>query len=57
MGLQLYFITTLWDDNLVPRAINDYSVPEVLSFNNIEKHLNATEDVNRIFAIRFATCS
>ena len=27
----------LWDDNLVPRAINDYAVPEVLSFNDVEK--------------------
>ena len=26
----------LWDDNLVPRAINDYAVPEVLSFHDVD---------------------
>ena len=35
----------LWDDNLVPRAINDYAVPEVLSFHDVEKLLNATDDL------------
>ena len=35
----------LWDDNLVPRAINDYAVPEVLSFNDVEKR----EHIRRFF--------
>ena len=47
----------LWDDNLVPRAINDYAVPEVLSFNDVEKLLNATEDLKykAIFAIMYSS--
>ena len=47
----------LWDDNLVPRAINDYAVPEVLSFNDVEKLLNATDDLKykAIFAIMYSS--
>ena len=47
----------LWDDNLVPRAINDYAVPEVLSFHDVEKLLNATEDLKykAIFAIMYSS--
>lgn len=47
----------LWDDNLVPRAINDYAVPEVLSFNDVKKLLNATEDLKykAIFAIMYSS--
>ena len=47
----------LWDDNLVPRAINDYAVPEVLSFHDVEKLLNATDDLKykAIFAIMYSS--
>ena len=33
----------LWDDNLVPRAINDYAIPRVLTRAEIEKLLDATQ--------------
>ena len=31
----------LWDDNLVPRAINDYAIPRVLSRSEIERLLDS----------------
>lgn len=47
----------LWDDNLVPRAINDYAVPRVLSHADIEKLLNATTNLKykAIFAIMYSS--
>ena len=43
----------LWDDNLVPRAINDYAIPRVLTRDEIEKLLDATPNLKykAIFAI------
>ena len=29
----------LWDDNLVPRAINDYAIPRVLTREEVEGYL------------------
>lgn len=47
----------LWDDNLVPRAINDYAVPRVLSHADIERLLNATTNLKykAIFAIMYSS--
>ncbi len=47
----------LWDDNLVPRAINDYAVPRVLSPADIERLLNATTNLKykAIFAIMYSS--
>lgn len=47
----------LWDDNLVPRAINDYAVPRVLSSSDIEKLLNATTNLKykAMFAIMYSS--
>ena len=38
----------LWDDNLVPRAINDYAVPKVLSRTEIDRLLDATPNLKNI---------
>lgn len=47
----------LWDDNLVPRAINDYAVPRVLSRAEIERLLEATSNLKykAIFAIMYSS--
>lgn len=47
----------LWDDNLVPRAINDYAVPRVLSPADIERLLNATTNLKykAIFAVMYSS--
>ena len=47
----------LWDDNLVPRAINDYAVPKVLSRDEIERLLDATPNLKykAIFAIMYSS--
>lgn len=47
----------LWDDNLVPRAINDYAIPRVLTRNEIEKLLDATPNLKykAIFAIMYSS--
>ena len=35
----------LWDDNLVPRAINDYAIPRVLTREEVERLLDATPNL------------
>ena len=47
----------LWDDNLVPRAINDYAIPRVLSRSEIERLLDATSNLKykAIFAIMYSS--
>lgn len=47
----------LWDDNLVPRAINDYAVPRVLSRAEIDRLLDATSNLKykAIFAIMYSS--
>ena len=47
----------LWDDNLVPRAINDYAIPRVLTREEIEKLLDATPNLKykAIFAIMYSS--
>lgn len=47
----------LWDDNLVPRAINDYAIPRVLSRSEIERILDATDELKykAIFAIMYSS--
>ena len=47
----------LWDDNLVPRAINDYAVPKVLSRDEINRLLDATPNLKykAIFAIMYSS--
>ena len=47
----------LWDDNLVPRAINDYAIPRVLTRDEIEKLLDATPNLKykAIFAIMYSS--
>ena len=47
----------LWDDNLVPRAINDYAVPRVLSSSDIEKLLDATTNLKykAMFSIMYSS--
>ena len=47
----------LWDDNLVPRAINDYAIPRVLTRDEIEKLLDATPNLKykAIFAIKYSS--
>ena len=47
----------LWDDNLVPRAINDYAVPRILSSSDIEKLLDATTNLKykAMFAIMYSS--
>lgn len=47
----------LWDDNLVPRAINDYAIPRVLSRSEIERILDATDKLKykAIFAIMYSS--
>ena len=47
----------LWDDNLVPRAINDYAIPRVLTRDEIEKLLDATPNLKykAMFAIMYSS--
>lgn len=47
----------LWDDNLVPRAINDYAIPRVRSRSEIERLLDATSNLKykAIFAIMYSS--
>ena len=47
----------LWDDNLVPRAINDYAIPRVLTRDEIEKLLGATPNLKykAMFAIMYSS--
>ena len=47
----------LWDDNLVPRTINDYAIPRVLTRDEIEKLLDATPNLKykAIFAIMYSS--
>jgi len=47
----------LWDDNLVPRAINDYAVPRILSRAEIDRLLDATSNLKykAIFAIMYSS--
>ena len=47
----------LLDDNLVPRAINDYAIPRVLTREEIEKLLGATPNLKykAIFAIMYSS--
>lgn len=47
----------LWDDNLVPRAINDYVVPTVLSRSEIQRLLDATPNLKykAMFAIMYSS--
>ena len=47
----------LWDDNLVPRAINDYAIPRVLSRSEIERLLDATSNLKykAIFSIMYSS--
>ena len=47
----------LWDDNLVPRAINDYAIPRVMSRSEIERLLDATSNLKykAIFAIMYSS--
>ena len=47
----------LLDDNLVPRAINDYAIPRVLTRDEIEKLLDATPNLKykAIFAIMYSS--
>lgn len=45
----------LWDDNLVPRAINDYAIPRVLTRSEVKRLLDATSNLKykAMFAIMF----
>lgn len=47
----------LWDDNMVPRAINDYAIPIVLTRSEIERLLDATPNLKykAIFAIMYSS--
>ena len=47
----------LWDDNLVPRAINDYAIPRVLTRDEIERLLDATPNLKykAMFAIMYSS--
>lgn len=47
----------LWDDNLVPRAINDYAIPRVLTRSEIEMLLDATSNLKykAIFALMYSS--
>lgn len=47
----------LWDDNLVPRAINDYAVPKVLTRSEIQRLLDATPNLKykAMFAIMYSS--
>ena len=47
----------LWDDNLVPRAINDYAIPRVLSRSEIDRLLDATSNLKykAIFSIMYSS--
>ncbi len=47
----------LWDDNLVPRAINDYAVPRILTRSEVEKLLDATPNLKykAMFAIMYSS--
>ena len=47
----------LWDDNLVPRAINDYAIPRVLTRSEVERLLDATSNLKykAMFAIMYTS--
>ena len=47
----------LWDDNLVPRAINDYAIPRVLSRAEINRLLDATPNLKykAMFSIMYSS--
>ena len=47
----------LWDDNLVPRAINDYTVPKVATRSEIQRLLDATPNLKykAMFAIMYSS--
>lgn len=47
----------LWDDNLVPRAINDYAIPRVLTRPEVERLLDATPNLKykAMFAIMYSS--
>ena len=47
----------LWDDNLVPRAINDYAVPRILTRSEVERLLDATPNLKykAMFAIMYSS--
>ena len=47
----------LWDDNLVPRAINDYAIPRVLTCSEIARLLDATPNLKykAMFAIMYSS--
>lgn len=47
----------LWDDNLVPRAINDYAIPRVLTRSEVERLLDATPNLKykAMFAIMYSS--
>ncbi len=46
----------LWDDNLVPRAINDYAIPRVLSHSEVERLPDATPNLKykAIFTLMYS---
>lgn len=47
----------LWDDNLVPRAINDYAIPRVLTREEVERLLDATPNLKykAMFALMYSS--
>lgn len=47
----------LWDDNLVPRAINDYAIPRVLTREEVERLLDATSNLKykAMFALMYSS--
>ena len=47
----------LWDDNLVPRVINDYAIPRVLTREEVERLLDATPNLKykAMFALMYSS--
>ena len=47
----------LWDDNLVPRSINDYAIPRVLTREEVERLLDATPNLKykAMFALVYSS--
>ena len=47
----------LWNDNLVPRAINDYAIPRVLTREEVERLLDATPNLKykAMFALMYSS--